>query len=187
MNRFLVLVMLGIGVFLTGCFDDFEIEVEPEVEIPQEILYYGRYINMAWVPTDHGFFVTRHGEVYSFDLEGNSNQWDLPTDEGYAPGSLEYNFSHNRQLLFSLQSEWLSNHPETVQLIAQQVLSDATSRGADQGVISLYALNQDPDTENYQEYLIGVEGDWDVRREGTTAEKVHEWLRTIYQEVLATN
>ncbi|HAA14353.1 MAG TPA: hypothetical protein DCE41_22775 [Cytophagales bacterium] len=175
--------MIWMGALLTGCYSYEALEAAPEPDSQQEILYYGRYTNMAWVPTDYGFFVTRQGDVYSFDLEGNSNQWELPTDEGYALGSLEFNISHNSQLLYNLESEWLARHPEAVQLIAQQVLSQGTSRGADQGSLSLYALYQDPVTEIYQEHLVGAEGDWDVHREGETAEAIQEWLRAVYQEV----
>jgi len=187
MNRHWILGLLWMGALLTGCYSDLTLEEAPEEENQQEILYYGRYTNMAWVPTDYGFFITQYGEVYSFDLEGNSNNWERPTDEGYAPGSLEQNLAHQSEYLFSLESEWLARHPEAIQLISQQVLSEATNRGADQGTISLYVLDQNPGSGIYREHLVVVEGDGEVHREGDTAQEVGEWLRTVYHEVLEVN
>lgn len=170
--------------FLSGCgFGNSSLEEDPNELPDQQYLFYGRYTNMAWVPTDRGFTIDREGRILAFDLEGDSDLWQAAQEGLYSLSAFENNIHQNSWKIEAEALNYLQHFKLAVDEVPLKKLSPVETVGADFGTISFYLLVKEPETEAYREYLLSTDGDWQIARQGVKSKAVSEWLASIYEEV----
>jgi len=186
MRRFAVM-LTAVGL-LAACggkaalSDDAPGSVQPRPTTPadgQTILFERSYVNYAWAPSISGAYITRDGEVYTYDyIESEGAQAAEPYLDlvpGMTEAQLTQKHGSKPKLVATVDNSVLLEHFALVGGAQAGVLLSQFSC-ADYGEDRYVAYIYDPAKELYTPVPLAVDGDMAVRNTAPAAEQLVAWI-----------
>lgn len=135
------------------------------------------YINYAWAPQFHGFFVDATGDVYSYDRDGAD--WAHRDAISVTEEQLNDKFSLKRVLVSSRDSMELANVAARISQVNPAQLSPERMVCADAGVLTYRAYSYNSRSRTYTAVPLRMQGD--VARQNTSpaAQDLIAYIRSL--------
>ncbi|MDX1444150.1 MAG: hypothetical protein R3270_10335 [Gammaproteobacteria bacterium] len=165
---------ISLALLLSAC------KLEDPVPMTGEFVFEVEYENYAWVYQQNGIFINEHGEVWFYDVAGNSNgeyTGDIGNVGEMIPAAtLEEKFSYGAVLLETLPAGELRDRINRIPAASIGAVSEPQSRMADAGRCQFRAYYYHEQRDEYELVLLHQSGDAFRVNNSSAARALTEWL-----------
>lgn len=174
-NGHKILLMILIGLILTGCGKNFILSDD------QEVLFQYEYQNNAWGAQHEGYFIDKEGNVLKYK---SPEEWNHPDNDLIIYlDQLSENLDRCSIAETVIPEAELEKYSRYISNISSSKISAPKQSGADMGSHRYICYKYDETFKVYKGFLIKLEGD--ITRENLNfySKKVVSWMKDINQNI----
>lgn len=145
----------------------------------QKILFEVSYVNFAWGHQDHGIYIDRSGNVYSFEYGPKDSYWRPKGSPNPTEADFMERYSHNRKFLKKIPSDVLLEKYRLIQTASSGELTERRHTAYDAGAKIYQCFLYDDKSQGLRPVLLKLEGNESQENLSPSAISLVSWLNQL--------